>query len=53
LHKCPIEGEAAIVVRPLGEMRLKEGSYVEEAKITKLELKEDTGYDQFLFETDE
>jgi polyferredoxin len=52
-HKCPIEGEAAIVVRPLGEMRLKEGSYVEEARITELELAADAGYDQFLFETDE
>ena len=52
-HKCPVEGEAAIVVRPLGEVRLKEGSYVEEARITDLELAEDTGYDQFLFEADE
>jgi len=40
-------------VRPLGEMRLKEGSYVEEARITELELAADAGYDQFLFETDE
>jgi MauM/NapG family ferredoxin protein len=30
--KCPVMGEAAIVVVPQGELRLKEGSYVEEAK---------------------
>ena len=49
-YKCPVEGEAAIVVKPLGELRLKEGSYQEEAKKNKLELKEDEGFDQFLFE---
>ncbi|MCK5187325.1 MAG: 4Fe-4S dicluster domain-containing protein, partial [Deltaproteobacteria bacterium] len=49
-HKCPVEGDAAIVVKPLGEMRLKEGSYLEEAKRLELTLKEDEGYDKFLFE---
>ena len=52
-HKCPIEGESAIVVRPLGEVRLKEGSYLEEAEKSDLALKEESGYDQFLFETEE
>lgn len=51
-HKCPVEGEAAIVIKPLGEIRLKEGSYQEEAKILELELKEDKGYDRFLFENE-
>ena len=51
-HKCPLEGEAAIVVKPLGEMRLKEGSYLEEAKRLQLELQEDKGYDRFLFENE-
>ena len=49
-HKCPVEGDAAIVVKPLGEMRLKEGSYLEEAKRLELTLKEEAGYDKFLFE---
>ena len=51
-HKCPVEGEAAIVVRPLGEIRLKEGSYLEAAKRLELKLKEDKGYDKFLFENE-
>lgn len=51
-YKCPIEGEAAIIVKPLGEMRLKKGSYLEEAKGQELDLKEDTGYDRFLFENE-
>lgn len=49
-HKCPVEGDAAIVVKPLGEMRLKEGSYLEEAKKLELTLNEDEGYDKFLFD---
>ncbi len=49
-HKCPIEGDAAIVVKPLGEMRLKEGSYMEEAKRLELTLVEDEGYDEFFFD---
>jgi polyferredoxin len=52
-HKCPIEGEAAIVVKPLGEMRLKEGSYIEEARRLELTLKEEEGYDRFLFENEQ
>ena len=51
-HKCPVEGEAAIVVKPLGEIRIKKGSYLAEAKRLELELKEDEGYDKFLFEND-
>ena len=49
-QKCPVEGEAAIVVTPIGEMRLKEGSYTESAKRLELTLQEDEGYDRFLFE---
>ena len=52
-HKCPVEGDAAIVVNQLGEMRLKEGSYLEEAKRLELTLNEDEGYDKFLFEDEE
>ncbi|MBW1854352.1 MAG: hypothetical protein JRJ00_06675, partial [Deltaproteobacteria bacterium] len=41
---------SAIVVTPLGELRLKDGSYIEEAKILELDLKEEKGYDSFLLE---
>lgn len=34
---CPIFGESAIVVEPMGQIRLREGSYIEEAKQMKLE----------------
>ena len=39
-----------ITVPSGGEIRLKEGSYLEEAKRLALELKEDEGDDRFLFE---
>lgn len=35
-QKCPVAGEAAIVVWPMGEIRLKKGSYIKEAQ--KLQL---------------
>lgn len=31
-HKCPVQGESAIVVVRMGEIRLEAGSYVEEAR---------------------
>jgi ferredoxin len=31
-NKCPVQGQAAIVVTPIAAMRLIEGSYIEEAK---------------------
>ena len=31
-HACPIDGEAAIVVTPMGAIHLDEGSYREEAE---------------------
>ena len=31
-HHCPIQGEAAIVVRPMGELRLPKGSYEKTAR---------------------
>jgi hypothetical protein len=38
------------VVVPNGEIRLKEGSYVKEAKKLQLEFKPDPGDDKFLLE---
>ena len=34
---CPIFGESAIVVEPMGQIRLREGSYIEEAKLMKFD----------------
>ncbi len=31
-HKCPVQGESAIVVARMGEIRLERGSFLEEAK---------------------
>lgn len=31
-NKCPVEGESAVVVEPIGELRLAAGSYMEKAK---------------------
>ena len=47
---CPIEGGAAIVVKPLGEVRLREGSYRLAAEASELTLEEDKGYDEFILD---
>ncbi|MBI5966285.1 MAG: 4Fe-4S dicluster domain-containing protein [Deltaproteobacteria bacterium] len=49
-QRCPIEGESAIVVVPSGEIRLKEGSYIQQAKKLQLEFKPDPGDDKFILE---
>jgi len=49
-QRCPVKGDSAIIVGPNGEIRLKEGSYVEEAKKLQLEFKPDPGDDRFLLE---
>ncbi len=49
-QRCPVLGESAIFVVPDGEIRLKEGSYLQEAKRLQLEFKPDPGDDRFLFE---
>jgi len=49
-QRCPVKGESAIVVVPDGEIRLKEGSYVKEAKKLQLEFKPDSGDDKFILE---
>jgi ferredoxin len=46
-QKCPVEGRSAIVVSPLGEIRLSHGSYQKEASLQKLELEEEFGTDYF------
>ena len=49
-HRCPVRGESAIVVVPDGEIRLKGGSFVKEAKKLQLEFKPDPGDDKFILE---
>jgi ferredoxin len=49
-QRCPVKGESAIVVVPDGEIRLKEGSYVKEAKKLQLDFKPDPGDDRFILE---
>ena len=49
-QRCPVKGESAIVVLPDGEIRLKEGSYITEAKKLQLEFKPDPGDDQFMID---
>jgi MauM/NapG family ferredoxin protein len=49
-QKCPVKGESAIVVTPDGEIRLKEGSYISEAKKLQLEFKPDPGDDKFILD---
>jgi MauM/NapG family ferredoxin protein len=46
--RCPIVGDSAIVVTPHGELRLEEGSYVEECLSQGLAFEDkDEGRDQF------
>ncbi len=43
-QQCPVTGESAIIITPDGEIRLKEGSYIEEAEFMQLQfdgIKED------------
>jgi MauM/NapG family ferredoxin protein len=49
-QRCPVRGESAIVVVPDGEIRLKEGSYLKEAKKLQLEFKADPGDDKFILD---
>jgi hypothetical protein len=48
--RCPVQGGSAIIVGPNGEIRLKEGSYIAEAKKLQLEFTPDPGDDRFLLE---
>lgn len=49
-QRCPVKGESAIVIVPDGEIRLKEGSYIKEAKKLQLEFKPDPGDDKFILD---
>jgi ferredoxin-type protein NapF len=47
-QRCPVEGDSAIVIMPVGQIRLRAGSYVAEAKKLQLDFKPNPGDDQFL-----
>jgi ferredoxin len=49
-QRCPVKGDSAIVVVPNGEIRLKEGSYIKEARKLDLDFKPDPGDDKFILE---
>lgn len=49
-QRCPVRGESAIVVVTDGEIRMKEGSYIAEAKKLHLEFKPDPGDDKFVID---
>ncbi len=49
--RCPVLGESAITVVPQGEIRLKEGSYVKEAKRLELDFRPDPGDDKYILES--
>jgi ferredoxin len=49
-QRCPVQGESAIVVATNGEIRLKDGSYVEEAKKFQLDFTPNPGDDRFILE---
>lgn len=48
--RCPVQGESAIVVVPQGEIRLRGGSYMAEAKRLQLDFTPDPGNDRFILE---
>ena len=51
-QRCPVEGESAIVVAPIGQIRLRTGSYVAEAKKLQLDFHANPGDDQFILKTE-
>jgi polyferredoxin len=51
-QRCPVDGESAIVVAPIGQIRLRTGSYVAEAKRLELDFKPNPGDDQFILKSD-
>jgi formate hydrogenlyase subunit 6/NADH:ubiquinone oxidoreductase subunit I len=49
-QRCPVLGDSAIIVVPDGEIRLTDGSYIEEARKLQLQFTPDPGDDKFLLE---
>jgi len=51
-QRCPVEGDSAIVVAPIGQIRLRTESYVAEAKKLQLDFKPNAGDDQFILKSE-
>lgn len=51
-QRCPVEGDSAIVVVPIGQIRLRTESYVAEAKKMQLDFKPHPGDDQFILKSE-
>jgi len=49
-ERCPVEGESAIVVAPIGQIRMAAGSYVAEAKKLQLDFKPNSSDDRIILE---
>jgi ferredoxin len=49
-QRCPVKGESAIIVVTDGEIRLKQGSYIAEAKKLNLEFRPEPGDDKFVID---
>jgi polyferredoxin len=47
-ERCPVQGDSAIVVVTNGEIRIRQGSYIEEARQRQLEFRPDPGDDRFI-----
>jgi len=51
-QRCPVEGDSAIVVMPIDQIRLRTGSYVAEAKKLQLDFKPNPSDDVFILKTE-
>lgn len=51
-QRCPVDGDSAIAVVPLGQIRLRTGSYVAEAKKLQLDFQPNPGDDQFMLKSE-
>ena len=49
-ERCPVEGDSAIVVAPIGQIRLATGSYVAEAKKLQLDFEPNPSDDRIILE---
>ncbi len=51
-QRCPVEGDSAIVVMPIGQIRLRTESYVAEAKRLQLDFRPNPGDDQYILKSE-
>ncbi len=51
-QRCPVEGDSAIVVAPIGQIRMRTGSYVAEARRLQLDFKPNPADDLFILRSE-